>query len=185
MTSREPARENARFSKGTAALHWLMAALILLLYALGWYMVGIERQTPARGLFFNIHKSFGLLAMVAIALFCIGRLRRRAPPYPASMARWERIAAVWVHALTYVLLLIVPLAGYAEANFNEWGITVFGLVHLPPWGPDNAHWRELLNTIHVYSANLFAAVIAVHIAAALKHALWDHDRVLQRMLPWI
>lgn len=183
MTSHDPMREDARFSRGTMALHWLMATLILLLYALGWYMVGIERQTPARGLFFNIHKSFGLLAMLAIALFCIWRWRREAPPYPASMSRWERRAAALVHALTYVLLVVVPLAGYMEANFNEWGIAFFGLLHLPPWGPDNAHWRQLLNTVHVYSANLFAVVIAVHVAAALKHALWDRDRVLQRMLP--
>jgi cytochrome b561 len=42
---------------------------------------------------------------------------------------------------------------------------------------------EIFNTAHIVTANLMLAIIAVHILAALKHALIDKDTVLARMLP--
>lgn len=173
-----------RYAPGSIFFHWLMVILILGLFGLGWYMVGIPRGTPPRGYFFNIHKSFGIISIVVIAFFIGWRLRNTPPRYPDTMARWEVWLSLLAHWLMYLLLIVVPLTGYVEANCNKYGIHFFNTWHLPPWGPDNkvlAHW---LTTVHDYTANIFAALVAIHIGAAIKHWLIDRDRILQRMLPF-
>jgi cytochrome b561 len=42
---------------------------------------------------------------------------------------------------------------------------------------------EIFNTMHIVTANVMLVIIAIHILAALKHALVDKDTVLARMLP--
>ncbi|QHS11313.1 cytochrome b [Sinimarinibacterium sp. NLF-5-8] len=171
-----------RYRNSLIVAHWLMALLILGLIGLGWYMVEIPPKTPARGYFYNLHKAFGLIAMGVIVLFALLRALQRPPPLPDSMQSWEKTAAHWAHMLTYGLLLVVPLSGYAEANLNPYGIKFFGL-HLKPWGPEMAGLSAALKTVHVYSANAFAGLLGIHILAALKHALINRDGVLRRMLP--
>lgn len=172
-----------RYVPGSIIFHWLMAILILGLIGLGWYMVGIPRDTPARGYFFNLHKSFGLISIVVIAFFIGWRLRNTPPRYPDTMARWEIRLSVLAHWLMYLFLIVVPLSGYAEANFTPYGIKFFGYP-LPPLGPDNKFLHTTLVNIHIYTADAFAVLIAIHIGAAFKHFIVNRDRILQRILPF-
>lgn len=174
---------NQRYATGSIVLHWAMAVAIVGLFVLGWYMVDIPAGTPARGYYFNLHKSFGLIAMALIAVFVGFRLRRAAPPHPDSMRPWEKSAAHLAHVLTYILLVVVPVSGYVEANFTKYGIKFFGYP-LKPWGPDLVHVSDVLSTVHVYCANAFAVLVGIHAGAAIKHWLIDRDNVLQRMLPF-
>jgi cytochrome b561 len=181
MSSDHNRHASDRYPRGASILHWLMAALILALIALGWYMAGIPKGTPARAYYFNLHKSLGLVAALGIAAF-IGWRLRRAPP-PVRLAPWEARLMKPARALMYLSLVLVPLSGYVEANFSPYGIRFFGWP-LPPWGPDDKALYHFFNRLHVYSANAFAALIALHIGAALKHFLIDRDRILHRILPF-
>jgi len=171
-----------RYPRSVALLHWLIAALILVLIALGWFMADIPKGTPARAYYFNLHKSLGLIAALGIAGF-IGWRWRHAPPPPPRLARWEARIMAPARVLMYLLLVLVPVSGYVEANFSPYGIRFFGLP-LPPWGPDDKRLYFLFNHMHVYSADAFAALLALHAGAALKHWLVNRDRILQRMLPF-
>lgn len=172
-----------RYATGSIVFHWVMAILIIGLILLGWYMTGIPLGTPPRGYYFNLHKSFGLIAMAFIALFIGTRLRYGAPEHPDTMKTWEVKAARLAHTLTYILLIVVPVSGYVEANLTKYGIKFFGYP-LPPWGPTLPAISKLLSTVHEYSANAFAALIAIHAGAAIKHLVINRDRVLQRILPF-
>lgn len=183
MRDHEDNAMEQRYATGSIVLHWIMAALILTLFGLGWYMVGIPRGIPARGAFFNLHKSLGLVAMLFIAMFIGWRLRYTPPPHPDTMARWEMIGARLAHRLTYFFIIVVPLSGYVEANFTRYGIRFFGYP-LAPWAGQNAWVSRWLTTVHVYCANTFAALIAIHVGAAIKHLVINRDRVLQRILPF-
>ena len=52
------------------ALHWLMAAIIITLIAVGIYMADLPRDTEEQKQyafqFYNLHKSFGVLALMLI-----------------------------------------------------------------------------------------------------------------------
>lgn len=191
MQDRSGAKPVTRDSKpreayplAAAVLHWTIAVLIFALIALGWYMVDIPRGTPARGYWFNIHKSIGLTTLFLIALFLIWRARGTPPPLPRGVPPWEVRAAMVGHWLLYIGMVVVPLTGYIESNFTKWGVDFFGY-KLAPWGwnqkPENPIYT-LFNRVHVWGSWIFAAVIALHAAAALKHAL-QRDGVMSRMLP--
>lgn len=170
-----------RYPLPAIALHWAIAILIFVLLGIGWYMVDIPRGTPARGEYYNLHKSLGLIAMLLIALLLLWRSRNRPPPLPGFLPRWEARAAIFGHRLLYLCLVVVPLSGYLETNFTKWGIDFFGL-HLPSWGPEDKTFYTIFKGIHVISSNVFAVLIALHVAAAIKHAL-IRDGILSRMLP--
>jgi cytochrome b561 len=172
----------AHYERTVAVLHWIVALLIIALIATGWHMVGIPKNTPDRGYFFNLHKSLGIVAAIFIVMLIIRRIRLVRPPLPSSMPRWETIAAELNHRVFYVLMALMTLTGYLASSFSRYGPNLFGIA-LPHWGWENATLRANFTAVHRISALIFAVLIAIHIAAALKHLLVDKDGVFQRMLP--
>ena len=172
----------AKYPLRAIALHWLLVALVFALYGLGWYMVGIPKGTPPVSYFYNLHKSIGLVAAVPIVWLMCWHATHNAPALPSAMPKWQIMAAKASHLLFYVCLVVITLSGFIESNFTKYGIRFFGY-QLPVLGWEDKSIYFLFNRIHVYTSYLFAALIAVHIAAAFRHLLLEKDRVFQRMLP--
>lgn len=172
----------ARYERAAVVLHWIVALLIIALIATGWYMVGIPKNTPERAFFFNLHKSLGIVTAIFIAMLIVWRIRHRAPPLPSAMPKWERMTANLNHRLFYVFMVLVTLTGYLTSSFSRYGPKLFGIA-LPHWGWEDAARRGNFSAVHRITALIFAVLIAIHIAAALKHLLVDKDGVFQRMLP--
>ncbi len=59
----------------------------------------------------------------------------------------------------------------------------FGILPIPDLVDKNKELGDLLQMIHQNLNLLFAAVIAGHIGAALKHHFIDKDDILTRMSP--
>ena len=173
----------ARYTRTAIALHWLVALLLVGQFALGWYLVGIERGVPARGYFVNLHKSTGLLVGLVIVLRLGWRLAHRPPSLPDSMPRWQRQAASSTHFLLYFFMLLMPLAGYVASNFSKYGVNFFNLLKLAPWGPEDKQLYAFFNQTHGIASWILLALVLVHVLAALKHALIDRDTLIERMLP--
>ena len=172
-----------RYNNVAIALHWLLALGILCQIGLGWYLREVPRATPARTVWVNLHKSTGI-TLAALILIRVGwRLAHRPPALPRTMAAWERIAARVNHALLYACMIGMPLTGYVASNFSKFGIRYFGAINLPPWGVDDKNIYAVFNTTHKTLSYLFVTLIALHIAAALKHLLVDRDGTIRRMWP--
>lgn len=174
---------NERYTNIAIALHWLLAAGILLQIGLGYYLGDVPRGSPERTVWVNFHKSTGITLALLIIARLAWRVTHRPPPLPATMPAWERLAARLNHALLYACMIGMPLSGYVASNFSKFGIKYFGLLTLPPWGVDDRQVYALFNSLHKGLALAFALLIALHIAAALKHALLDGDGVMRRMWP--
>ena len=172
----------ARYPRRAVVLHWIVALLIIALMASGWYMVGTPKNTPERAFFFNLHKSLGIVAAIFVVAMIVWRIRHEAPALPITMPRWERMAAALNHGLFYVFMVLVTVAGYLTSSFSKYGPKLFGIL-LPHWGWEDAALRGNFAAVHRVAALVFAALIAIHIAAALKHLLLDKDGVFQRMMP--
>ena len=173
----------ARYTRTAMLLHWLVAVLLLGQFAFGWYLETIPRGVPARGYFVNLHKSTGLLIGLVILLRLGWRLTHAPPPLPDSIPRWQQQAAAASHYLLYVLMLVMPLSGYIASNFSRFGVHFFNVVKLEPWGIDSKLVYGIFNQTHILSSWLLLALVTVHVLAALKHLLVDHDSVFSRMLP--
>ena len=174
-------RSPARYERAAVVLHWILALLIIALIATGWYMVGIPKNTPQRAFYFNLHKSLGIVTAMFIVMLIVWRVRHAAPPLPSAMPRWERMAAHLNHELFYAFMVLMTLTGYLTSSFSKYGPKLFGIA-LPHWGWEDAALRDNFSAVHRISALIFAVLIAIHIATALKHLLIDKDGVFQRML---
>jgi cytochrome b561 len=172
-----------RYSRTAVVLHWVIALAVLGQIAFGWYLQLIPRLTPERTIYVNLHKSTGLVIGALILVRLAWRLSHRPPPLPASMPAWERRAALVSHALLYACMLVMPIAGYTASNFSKFGVKFFNAVLLPPWGVDDRSIYAFFNGLHVATSYVFVCLIAIHVAAAIKHLLFPRHGVFRRMLP--
>ncbi len=174
-----------RYDHVAITLHWLIAVGVLVQIALGWWMIDIPKQPEGvRAYWFNLHKSIGLSLAVLIALRVAWRLAHRPPALPASVPRWQVRAARASHLLLYASMVVLPLAGYLGSNFSGYPIKYFGLT-VSSWGWKDEGLKEFFSAVHYSAAWLFMTLIALHVAAALKHLLIDRDGVFARMLPGV
>jgi cytochrome b561 len=183
MQQTESPRPSARYASVAIALHWLIGAALLAQIVFGFLIDDIApRGTPARGATINLHKSFGIMLGLLIAARLVWRLTHRPPAWPLSMSAWQRSAAQLSHRALYACMLVMPLSGYVASNFSKHGVKFFGFAWRP-WGPDVPAVYDFFNGLHAITAFLFCALIAVHVAAALKHLLVDRDEVFARIWP--
>lgn len=173
---------NAHYNRTAQVLHWLLALLLLGQLAFGWWLGDIPRNTPARGYYVNLHKSVGMLIALLVLVRLGWRLRHGAPALPDFVPRWQQKLAAASHHLLYLLMLLVPLAGYLASNFSKHGVKFFNVFVLPPWGPDDKSIYTLFNQTHKVAAVLLLVLIAVHVGAALWHG-WRRDGIFSRMWP--
>ena len=168
-----------RYHPGSIALHWLHALVVLGLIGWGIWMADLPKG-PERGWAIGIHKSFGLIAAFLIVCRIGWRIRHKPPRNPALKGVDERLAKAG-HATLYVLLVLVPVAGFTSVSFTEYPLKFFGIELPKPGYPDEA-LNDLFSTTHRWLAWSLLILIVLHVAAALRHAL-RHDGTLQRMLP--
>ena len=163
------------------ALHWLLALMILGSLGVGLYMTGLP-FSPARLKLYNWHKWAGVTILVLSALRLLWRMTHR-PPASPPMPAWQLRASHMAHAALYALFFAVPLAGWAYSSAAGFPVVLFGVLPLPDFmAPDRA-LSESLKPLHQGLAYALAAVIVLHVAAALKHHFVDRDGLLLRMMP--
>ena len=169
-----------RYTRFAVAMHWLVAAILLVQYPLGWWMQRIPKQPSGpRAEMFNLHKSIGL-TLAALMLVRLGwRLAHRPPAMP-PMALWQSRLARATHAALYVALVALPLAGYLGSAFSGYPVRFFGWV-LPSWAPKDPALKEWMSSAHLVLAWLLAAALALHLAGIVKHVAIDRDGLLRRM----
>jgi cytochrome b561 len=173
--------ENQTYTRTAVILHWLVGVCVLAQITLGLWMLTIPK-TPVgvRAGWFNVHKSIGITLAAFIILRLLWRWAHRAPPLPQTMRPWERAAARANHILLYVCMIVMPLSGYLGSSFTKYPILYWG-IKLPQWGWDAPELKDLCSQVHWITATIFITLIALHIAAALKHWLIDRDGVVRRM----
>jgi cytochrome b561 len=181
-----------RYSAAAIVLHWTIALLILVQIALGWTMnEWLPDHSPRQAFVEGVHISLGLTILLLVLVRIGLRLVRRPPPLPLGMPAWERALATASHLLFYILLLILPLTGWALVSLSAHPISFWGLPwpHLPGVGallgsPAPKAVRHQLSHIHVYILIWIVLLnLALHVAGALKHQ-FDGRPVLWRMAGW-
>jgi cytochrome b561 len=178
--SLRPARWNAL----AIALHWLAGALILFILAEGWTMAHAGFNAATTFDLYQLHKSFGFVVLALTAARLGGRAAFTAPA-AAPSALWEQRLAAFVQASLYVLTLAAILAGWLVVSTSPLPIPTkfFNLFVIPNIAvPDGALFAGA-TLAHALMAYAIAALVALHVAGALKHQWIDRDDVFARMLP--
>ena len=92
-----------------------------------------------------------------------------------------KLAAVGSHYALYALMIAMPLLGWGMLSAAAYPVVLFGGWHLPAILPQSDSLHTLLWDAHFYLAFAFFALILLHVAAALFHALVRRDGVFETM----
>jgi cytochrome b561 len=171
-----------RLQYGTTAkvLHWLIVALLVAQYLVGWLMPDIHRGPPGAPMIFHI--SVGMTILVLIVIRFAWRLTHPVAP-ESSLPRWQRLSSEVVHWALYVLVMATTFTGWLFASFRGWGVAYFYLVPVPMLASNNPAAGKTIDGWHQAMEWSLLVLIGIHVAAALAHIFIYRDRIMQRMLP--
>jgi len=162
-------------------LHWVMAVCILAMLFIGVGMVStvMPKYVPLLA----THKTLGI-AILVLALIRLGvRARYGAPSLPADLPEPMKLAAHLSHYALYALMIGMPLIGWAMMSAAAYPVVLYGNIRLPAIVPPSDALHTLLWNAHFYLAFAFFALVLLHLAAALFHALVRRDGVFESMAP--
>ncbi|HKK56268.1 cytochrome b [Marinobacter sp.] len=163
-------------------LHWLVAVVIIGLFALGYWMVDLDyyhewyKQAP------DIHRSVGILLFATIILRLLWRLVSRAPAPLATHSRLEVLAAHGAHLMLYLLIVTAMISGYLISTADGSAISVFGWFDVPSVTGRIKGMEDIAGEVHYWATWALVGLASIHALAALKHHLIDKDDTLRRML---
>nr|WP_152986006.1 cytochrome b [Burkholderia sp. lig30] len=161
-------------------LHWSMAAMIVAMLFIGVGMVASVSERHAT--LVAIHKPLGVAVLVLACVRVVVRLSSRPPALPEDLPGWQKVAALGSHLVLYVLMIAMPLIGWAMLSAGGYPVTLGGGVQLPAIVPADPVWFAWLRNAHRWLAYAFFATFLAHFAAALYHALVRRDGVMRAMV---
>ncbi|WP_422016550.1 cytochrome b [Reyranella sp.] len=176
-----PTASHDRFSGAQRLLHWTMAAGIVAMLFIGVGM--LSTVAPSYVPLVATHKTLGVALFALVLVRLVLRLVLGAPPLPASLPPLMRLGAVLSHWGLYGLMIVMPLLGWAMLSAADYPVVLFGNIRLPPIVPQSDSLHTLLWAAHRWLAFAFFALILLHVAAALFHALVRRDGVFEAMSP--
>lgn len=179
----------ARWSAVSRSFHWLMAFCILGTAALMYWMQGIDvangglaaRLEYRRWL--ALHKSVGLVVVFLVLFRWAWNRRVPRPPLHGADSRPQQIAVHAVHHSIYLLMLVVPLLGWAASMTYGGKTSFFGLFDMPMLLGKDEELVKVFYPGHVYLSWALLAIVGLHTAAAIWHHSRLRDATLWQMLP--
>ena len=174
-------KTSAAYSATARALHWITAALVLIMLPLG-VVITNEWGGALQDPLYDLHRSIGA-AIIPLVILRLGyRLMHPPLPLPEDIPPIQQLAARATHWALYALLIVQPFVGWVATSAYRAPIMVFGLFELPPIWPQDRPLSGLLFVVHALIGAAIAGLAAVHIGAALYHHFVRKDRVLLRMI---
>ena len=177
---------HSRYSTVAIAFHWAIAVLLIANLAAGLLFDTIEAADKALfGTLVDLHKATGITILVLAMARLAWRLLNPPPPLPEHMTAAERALAKLSHWGFYALMLALPLSGWAMVSTGKriFPISWYGAFDVPAL-PLSTAGHGLYDKAHGLLGWLALAMIALHVAAALKHHYLDRDDIFARMWLW-
>ena len=170
------------YSRPLIILHWGIAALVFALLASVELHEAFPEGSAPRALLIKSHFWLGLL----IGLLTLVRLGLRfgqtLTPITPAPALWQARLASAVMGAFYIILLLMPLLGYALINAKGFDLSLLGL-SLGHWVEKSKELADQIGEIHETLGNVFIALVALHTAAALYHHHVLKDSTFSRVRP--
>jgi cytochrome b561 len=160
-------------------LHWLIAIIMLSTLIAGFVMENVEPET--RSAIIGWHITGGLTVLFLAVARLIARFTFALPPLPADLKPLEAKAGTTVHYLFYVIMICLPLSGYTMTVLRGHTPKWLGL-EMPTFALEtNREIAGIAYQAHEYLAFAFIALLTLHVAAALKHLVFDKTNLFKRI----
>jgi cytochrome b561 len=184
---------NGRYTSIAVALHWLVAIGIIFNLWKGLGFDALEAAHPDQiGAAVGLHKSIGITVIGLVLLRVLWKIGHPGPAPLPALKPWERKLSTGVHHLLYLLMLVVPLAGWLHDSAWKAGAAhPLVLFRVIPWfrfpffsGLSDAgkdYWHDLFGGVHTITAYVLIGALVLHVAGALKHQFLDGQAQFRRM----
>ena len=161
-------------------LHWLVVALLLVQFPLGWLMPDVRGGKPGASM--TLHVSLGIAILVLTALRLVWKITHWVAS-ESALPYWQRLTSTAVHWLLYALALATTITGWVFVSFRGWSLSLFNAVPLPMLASQSAAATRMTDGWHQFAEWALLGLVALHVAAAMAHMLIYRDGVMQRILP--
>lgn len=174
------ATDNGRTYNAVAkVLHWSIALLIVLQLGIGWTMPEIHKDTRPDGEI-GVHVAVGVLILLLVAARVVWRAVRPPTGTDSDRGMMRRLASA-THFVLYLLMIIVPVLGWANAGSRDWAVGI-GPLQMPRLVAAGSKLGHDMGDIHGDLAVVLAVLIGLHAAAGLYHQFIRRDDTLLRMM---
>jgi cytochrome b561 len=166
-----------RYHPALVALHWLIAALIVIMLLMGYTQLGSTPNDDAKIQTLSLHMPIGitLFGLTIVRLF-VRIFTKKPEPATAGHPLLDKIA-VAVHYLLYIVVLGMGISGMGTAALAGLFEIVFGRSGSLP--ADFAAFPPAIG--HGFFSYVLSGLVALHIGAALYHQFIRKDNLLARM----
>jgi len=171
-----------RYPALTRLLHWIVGLMAIATIPIGVVMLqeGLARST--QNLLFILHKNGGVIILLLVALRIAWRLGTPSPALPASVPDWQAKAARASQVALYTLLVVMAVSGYVRVRAGGFPVEMLDALGLPTLVPRSDALAETAKSIHATVRFPLVALMLLHIAAGLKHAV-ARDGVFSHIWP--
>ncbi len=168
------------YSATARTFHWLTLALLVLAFGLEWTVDDLPRSIQPAVI--DLHRSVGLTVWGLTLARLAYRQLSGAPP-ALDLPGWQILVGRLTHVALYLVLVTVPLLGWAYSDLRGLNGQLYWLFDLPHLlaPADRPVWR-MVRGWHALGANILLVLAGLHAAAALYHHYVRRDPVLRRML---
>lgn len=171
-----------RYGLVARALHWVIGLTFIGMLAVGLYMEGLPEDAPNRMDLYGIHKAVGFVLLWAVVMrICWTLLNWGSPKSLETHKRWEVVLAKIVHGFLYLLMLGLPLTGWAMSSGYGYPVHLFGMEFLM-FAEKDMELAKLTGNLHEWFGKIAIALVVFHVVGALKHRFIDKDGTLARMI---
>jgi cytochrome b561 len=172
----------SRYGFISVVIHWLMAMVVICMFALGLWMRQLSYYDPWYQDGPTIHKSIGVLLFILLLARIGWRSINIRPNDDPILKKWERTTAHLTHFAMYGLMLMLMTAGYLISTADGRQIEVFNLFSVPATLQGIKNQEDIAGEIHQILAWTLILLAGVHALAALKHHFINRDSTLLKML---
>lgn len=162
------------------ALHWLIAIGLFALIYLGLEQAGMERGDEKSRIRF-IHASIATALLCLMTIRIVWRFMNEVPAHPDGMPSMQRLFADVVHWGLYLAVFVQLTAGAFISGTGGRGLPFFGIFSIPLPIAENDEAHEFWEEVHEFVWKPIAALIVLHVLAALYNHFIARNDVLRRM----
>ncbi|WP_068116603.1 cytochrome b/b6 domain-containing protein [Tropicimonas marinistellae] len=175
------------YGLATRLLHWLTAALILVLLPLGLIAEQWPYETAAqlaqKMWLFSLHKTLGVAVFFVALTRLVWMATQTRPRLLNGDKPLEAGLAETIHTLLYIALVATPLTGWIHHAASEGFAPIWWpLGQSLPLVPKSEPLSAVFSGLHLVSVLTLVAALGLHVAGALKHHVIDRDATLRRMV---
>lgn len=166
----------------TIIIHWLLAFVIIGLYFLGDYMMGLTYYDSFYSLAPKIHEALGVAVFLLMLFRVVWKKLNASPNPPATNSNLINKISKLAHLSLYLITFLILITGLLISFAGGQGLEIFDWFTIP--GPAELFENQatLAGEVHRLTALALMALVALHTLAALKHHLIDKDTTLKNML---